>query len=207
MLIDKPPRDKLTEQDMLHANIPADYWRAGVDRVDYEGDEFGRYRDRIVPYMRRGVGLLLHGPKGHGKTYAACALLRVAIKHRARGFYLEVNRLQEVYIERSTTEFDVEEVSMLERARRAELLVLDDLGEEHVKEFSTRVLEGLCRYRLSRRRSTIFTTNLPVKGGELERIYGGWITSVLKGKVHPLRIQGTDWREKQARALEQELGR
>lgn len=166
-----------------------------------------RYYEEIVENMRDGVGLLLFGPKGHGKTHIAIALLKKAMAHNAVCLFLPVNRLQEVVIEKSALEFDEEDELLRDRARRADLLILDDLGEEHTKEFSTRVLENLCRYRSNRSLATIFTTNLKTdpKAGELARHYGSWIESVLKGAVAPIKVIGKDWREEQAQELQRRI--
>ena len=204
-------RDGLTRTTMRLANIGRDYWQTKISDIpdDYEcKGAIDQYIGSLWDYVRRGVGLVLHGPKGHGKTHIAIGILkRVLLFRGARGLLLPVNRLQEVVIERSVLEWDEDEIPLIERARRANLLVLDDLGEEHSREFSQRQLENLCRYRSVRRRSTIFTTNLLVKrdDNELERAYGDWITSVLKGKNLPVLVRGTDWRGLQEERLKQEF--
>ena len=193
------------------ANIGKRYWKATVRDIpkDYRCREIIlRYHDQIIENVWDGIGLLLFGPKGHGKTHAAIALLKKALAHNARGLFLPVNRLQEVVIERSRLEFDEDEdVTILERARLADLLILDDLGEEHTKDFSARMLENLCRYRSNRHRATIFTTNLnpDPKVGELVQHYGTWIESILKGMAAPIKVIGRDWREDEAREIKRRV--
>jgi DNA replication protein DnaC len=193
---------------MLLANIGKKYWRASVDDIP---ENYGlcrqlvfRYVEDILQNIRDGVGLLFYGPKGHGKTYIAIAVLKRALLYNARGLYLPVCRLQEVVIERNTLSED-DEVSMFERARAVDVLILDDLGEEYTKDFSTRMLENLCRYRSNRGLTTLFTTNLTPADGELGHLYGDWIESVLKEMAHPVMVKGKDWRVEKARQMQQRL--
>jgi DNA replication protein DnaC len=209
------PKERLDPSEMRHANIPDDFWRARVADIpdNYScKPRISWYTESILDHLMGGIGLLLHGPKGHGKTYAAAAILKVAIGHHASALFLEMDRIGETFIERGRCEFEEEEKTLLERARTADLLALDDLGAEHISRsgFSIRALEALCRYRLHRRRSTILTTNLaltkPGSPDNLDRVYGDWVVSVLKGKVIPLHVHGIDWREKQHQDLMKRAG-
>ena len=184
---------------MRLANIGKNFWKATLSDIseDYDCKRYMlRYADNIIPNMRDAIGLLLHGPKGHGKTHIACALLKQAISHNARCLFLPVNMLQTAVIEKTPLlGFDDEEILFIDRARTCDLLVLDDLGEEHARDFSIRMLENLCRIRSNDALATIFTSNVG-HVSKLDDIYGDWVGSLFKEMACPIKVQGIDWRDK-----------
>lgn len=208
-MITRKPRAKLTPRAMELANIGRRYWKARLEDFPegYKGlDVVQRYVDSLLDNIRDGYGLLIFGPKGHGKTHVSCVVLKRALLHNARGLLLPVNRLQEVVIERPAFSIDHDEISLFHRARDVDLLVLDDLGEEHTKDFNTRVLENLLRYRSNRRRATILTTNLKPSDGELEDRYGTWLPQLLEELTYPFPFGGRNWRPRQRLAMEKRFG-
>lgn len=206
-------RKDLTPEDFFLANVGQNYWEANLrDLPDSYACKrtLTQYGLKIVQYLRAGNGLLLFGPNSHGKTHAACALLKEAIRHAAKCLFLESDCVTSARID--NTPFDaMPGWSLLARARDVDLLVLDDLGAEHVTAFDQRCVEGLLRYRINRNKATIVTTNLeprPKEGekiGEFEKAYGRSLKRVLEEKILPVLVSGTDWRARKKRELANEF--
>jgi len=203
-MITERRRERLGPEDMRLARVPESYWGARLDDFpdDYDGKrEATIYVKKIVKFLQDGAGLVLNGPGGHGKTHMAISILKIAIAHNAYGLFLEAGSLQQAHFERSLEEFEGQ--SLVERAQSVDLLVLDDLGAEHVSEFSSRLLENLIRHRGNRNRSLLVTTN--VIPANLNRTYGPGTVGVLREKCLPVVVHGRDWREDKADSLKAEF--
>jgi DNA replication protein DnaC len=87
-------------------------------------------------------------------------VLKEVIAKGGRGHFYEVPDL----LKRLRDTFDPsrgqDELEVLEPVLRADLLVLDDLGEEKTSEWVQEALAHVVNTRYSENRSTIFTTNL-----------------------------------------------
>lgn len=95
-------------------------------------------------------GLLLVGPYGSGKTYAACAVLAIA----ARWYPVAFAPMTEL-VEAAATFRD----GALSRYRNTRLLCLDDLGKERPTEFAMEQVYGMVDQRWREGKPTIVTTN------------------------------------------------
>jgi len=118
-------------------------------------DESEDYR-RLKEYMRTGTFLVLHGPVGTKKTTSACRYLF----HRVRGKFVDATGYTEAHRDVS------------KQWHAADLLVLDDLGQENV-EWGTKKINWLLRDRYNKERQTIITTNL--SPGQVWDRYGNHI--------------------------------
>lgn len=127
------------------AGIPEKYRCARLSECD----------PRVCAYAEgvmdgKGDGLLLAGPYGAGKTYAACAVLAVV----ARLFPVTFAPMTEL----------VEVASLFERGalsryRNTRLLCLDDLGKERPTEFAMEQVYGIVDQRWREGKPTVITTN------------------------------------------------
>lgn len=111
------------------------------ERVRAYAEAFGPSTDR---------GLLMVGPYGSGKTYAACALL-AALARRHAVLFSPMTDL----VERAATF----QRGALSAYRDARLLCLDDLGKERPTEFAMEQVYGIVDYRWREGKPTVFTTN------------------------------------------------
>jgi DNA replication protein DnaC len=191
---------------MLLARIPDRYWGALVRDFgdEYEGlDPIELFTDRLSVNIRDGVGLLVFGPPGHGKTHLSCALLKKVMGLNGSAMYLEASEVQEATIERR--ELDEYSIPLMDRASKVDLLALDDVGAEHVSAFSRTLVERLVRKRIARNKAIVVTSNkLPL---DLAGIYGRGFHSVITEALFPVAWKGTNWRDKRKDDLKRRFER
>lgn len=132
-----------------------------------------RYLDATVddPFLvawsgNPGLGLLLQGDIGRGKTHAACALMIKMIKDGkiGGGMFITCDGL----FNGIKAEFGKrEQGNLLWRACNTNLLILDDVGKERLTEWSQPILFQVINDRSNDMLPTIITTNY--SGRELIR--------------------------------------
>lgn len=190
-------RRQLTRDDMERCQFPVRHWRSGIEGIQETIlPHVRRYLDSLEDFRERGVGLLLWGINGVGKTGAAVS---IAKEYRRRGYsvlFVEAASLKTLVMEH--TMFD-DDVSLIERARRVDVLVLDDLGKgvSDNTGFGVKLLDELLRHRNANVKVTIVTTNMNLKalGDELKPS----TMHTLKECIVPIHCDGADLRE-EARA-------
>lgn len=177
-------RRKLTEDDLLRMRIPKRFWDAKLGHISNDCDPnvtggaqsaqsvARKFVLNIDDMLRRGDGLLAWGPNGVGKT---CMVVAIAKEARRRGhtvMFMASAELRRLVIENEVFDATTGE-RMLDRARRVDLLLFDDLGKGTLdgKEFGIRALEDLLRDRMSHCRSTFITQNVdPADAGVMEEL-------------------------------------
>lgn len=109
--------------------------------------------------FKDGAWLILSGPNGVGKTYQACAVANQAILDDLGSvrFATLGKILSELYDTFHTPERGE---SVLYRYAKCRLLVLDDLGKEHMSPANAEKLFRIIDDRWANRKPTIVTTNL-----------------------------------------------
>lgn len=154
---------KLVRSDLERMNLPEEHWHSKVQGVSDESrPAVERYLTRIDTMVGTGAGLLIHGPTGSGKTTVAVLIAKEARSWGFMAFFMRVWELREMI--RSKVHFS-DDLSMLDRAREVDVLVLDDLREEDVGEkfFGLADIYELVRYRASRRKITVLTTRMTMR--------------------------------------------
>ncbi|MCB2156281.1 ATP-binding protein [bacterium] len=123
-------------------------------------------------------GLLLRGSTGAGKTHVAVGILIEVMRRGFSGLYWNVSDLLRSIRGSFSQSAEFSESELLEQVEGVDLLVLDDLGAEHI---DPKVLDRLYliinrRYEIGR--ATIITTNLDEF--ELKERFGARIYSRLQ---------------------------
>lgn len=196
-------RRPLERADLERMGLPEEFWRVRLDGSPAAAAALvANYVARLVPLFERGVGLILRGPRGAGKTALASIIAREA---RVIGFpvyFTTVWDLRDAV--RARTPFDLEQ-SVLDRARSVDLLVLDGLRTEDGPEtfFGRRAIEELLASRASRERPTVVTTSLQHR--ELDDPAGPWRPLVQTGRLVTIAVDGPDLRAAQHEALKRAL--
>ncbi len=144
-----------------------------------------------------GIGLLLWGPNDQGKTGCAAVCLKAARRQRYSCLFVRAERLRSADLSRETFDGNL---TLVQRARRVRCLVIDDLGKEHRGDsgYAHRFIEDLVRERISEKLSTIITTNMNPKRGDLEKAYSKSFEHVLRSVLYPVPVKGHNYREVQA---------
>lgn len=198
-------RRELTHEDLERMRIPRRYWGASMEEVSRTEHRDSPHRIvskyvRDMAWMREnGVGLLLYGPNGLGKT---CAAVVIGKEYRRRGatvMFLAAAHIKEAVINRER--FD-EHQTLMERAKSVDVLLLDDLGKEIEDStgFGKRTLDDLVRSRAASSKVTFITTNMK-PGPQLTEALKNSTMHSLKETIMPVMFEGPDQRERGAEAI------
>lgn len=186
-------RKKLKLADMELANIGERFHEVTIgaipDACTYKS-YLEKYSVCLNENVDTGVGLLLLGDHDHGKTGGAISLLKLALIAGYSGLFLEADRLQGLVIEKRIW---FEEMTWMERAELVDVLVLDDLGIEHTREFGQSLVEGLLRIRHNKRRATFITSNLSRE--HIAKRYGRGVDGLLRESFIEIHVKGKNWRD------------
>lgn len=196
-------RRPLTREHLERMAVPAGLWRARFDALpEASRPVFASYVARLDEMVAKGVGLLILGPQGVGKS---AALSVVGKEARARGHtvvYTTVWDLREAV--RARTPFDSDE-TVFDRVRNVGVLLLDNLRPEDNSEvvFNRRSIEELLSERASRARPTLVTTRMTPR--DLADAKVGWGTLLGAGKLVTVPLVGPDRHAAQVADLTTEL--
>ena len=195
---------KLTQEELEWVRLPRRYWRATLDGVQ-EGvhkEVLSRFLGNMKAMMASGYGLLLWGSNGVGKTSIAAVIAKEA---KRAGYSVYFTRAADYRDDVFTGAMFDSELTVRQKARSVDLLVLDDLGKEgkDASGSAERCYEDLVRSRTADLKSTVMTTNLTVEQFS-DPDLGGYRTSflaVMRGSVLPTLVEGRDMREDDDSAL------
>lgn len=153
------------------------------------------YAQNWDEFKKAGIGLLLFGNVGTGKSYAAGCIANALIDRLESVLFVGMSDV----INRMQGNFGTDRDSYMTSLMRPELLILDDLGAERNTSFGKeRVFDVINRRRLTGKPMTI-TTNIPIvtmqKAASLDerRIYD----RILEACV-PIRFDGENFRKSTA---------
>lgn len=154
-----------------------------------------KYVDNFPEMKKRGKGLLLYGPVGTGKTYAAACIANELISQGrpclVTNFARITNTLQGM--------FDGKQ-RYLDDLNRLDLLIIDDLAAERDTSYMNEMIFGIIDSRYRSGKPLIVTSNLTQadlkEPGSIDRKR---IYSRLLEMCVPIEVKGADRREKKLR--------
>jgi len=98
-------RRELTEDDLITARIPRGYWGASLAGCSLScADRLNRYAESLDEALAGGYGLILGGPNGGGKSWAAAALLKEAIRRGYSALWATAHQLSDWQIQKTPFE-------------------------------------------------------------------------------------------------------
>lgn len=112
------------------------------------------YAERFSEFEEQGAGLLLTGPVGTGKTFYAAAIVNALLEQGVPA--LIVSTVQLLNLLRG----NVDRREIFDRLNIFSLLVLDDLGAEHLSDYALEQLEAVVDARALAEKPLCVTTNL-----------------------------------------------
>lgn len=201
-------RRPLRQRDLERMNLPDRFWESRLSGIQDE-----QAREVVRKYLVdgryiSGEGLFLHGKYGVGKSSAAAVILMELRRRGYSGLWVEAAEFVDKVMQREMFDLDS---SWMERARNVDVLVLDDIGTEHHDTAGAieRMLEGIIRSRLQRKKVVILTTNITPdrlgpreeNGVKVEGVYRRKFLEVIREALYPIAIQGTSLR----RDIEREI--
>jgi len=134
--------------------------------------------------------LTLHGDTGVGKTHLAIAIAVEQIKKDSSIFFAFVPELLDHLRLTFNPQSDVQYDTLFDEVKKANILILDDLGKERSSTWATEKLHQIIVHRHNSRLPTIITSMLDFKD-ELDpitsRVQDGYISQVVPIKAPDYR--------------------
>jgi len=193
-------RRKIKIKDMERMNVPSLHWKTKVKHVPASvNGEVQSLLKKIDIVVEKGIGLLITGATGVGKTAIATLMLKEARAAGHTGYFTTTWELRDAM--RQNKRFDGE-MPIMQRCRTVTVLVLDDLTEEDfdIKFMLTiQDINALVKHRASKNLITILTSKIPDKQQTMgfHRIHAGHLVN--------LDVTGPDLWRKRNQSLRSEL--
>jgi DNA replication protein DnaC len=194
---------------LLNANVGDSYQR--LSWGDMDGVEQGAlekveaYLNRAEAFVQNGVGMILYGGKGTGKSLLANTILKTLLGKGYGGYFTTFSDMLDIY---ASGWRDPDEKKWFDRqVRNAEVLVVDDLGREYQGRQQTDLprasLDSVFRHRIAAGTPTIFTTNLDMT--KVHDTYGEHVLSLMRERSSTYQFTGSDYRDVQRLRLIDEI--
>jgi DNA replication protein DnaC len=190
----------------LWANIGDVYQR--LDWDDWVGEQHGL--DVVTKYLVdsdqmlvNGMGLIMTGPYGTGKTMLASLMAKAMVRMGHDVYFSTFTQMVETFTGGWFS--DQKRRKFEERIVGADFLVLDDLGKEMKTKtnLAESTFDNMMRRRAMFMRPTILTTNMPMEN--MREGYGRAAFSLLSERSTVVEFFGEDWRPKANLRTEQEI--
>lgn len=139
------------------SDIPAADWRfENAPTMTKQLAKAKEYAEKWDDFSREGIGLLLFGNVGTGKSYAAGCIANALIDRMISVLYVDMTDV----VNRMQGNFGTDRDSYLKRITRPDLLILDDLGAERNTSYGKERVFDIVNRRLLSRKPMIITTNI-----------------------------------------------
>lgn len=184
---------------LLDGNVPPEFWGvATADLIETRAlKKVREYAANLRRDLETGLGLLMVGPNGTGKTASAVLVLIEALRaDLSIGFLTARDYVSTAYTRDETIS------EWRGRLACAKVLVIDELGKEHRakdSEHAISELDDLLRWRRGRMLPTLIATNYDAD--QIRSAYGESIWSILQDRFDwvPFSGAGGDFRLKARR--------
>lgn len=181
------------------AGIGRDFQR--MDWSDWQGSEaaFRQIHDyllRYEAYLDRGVGLVLWGEVGTGKTFLANMIAKELVRRRVTTYASTASNMVEAFTASwgGSEEAGIQKAWFARKFMYSDALVIDDIGKEFKSNnrLSPTTFDMILRTRDQDSRATFIATNLA--GQQLSFGYGASVLSMVQGRNILVEVVGVDYR-------------
>jgi|GEM_PF-1855019 len=189
----------VTEDMLINSGVPRKFWNAQLGAVDGDPEFKSLIREfmrDIHEHAKDGMGLLLRGSYGSGKTSLAVTLLKVAIQRGGLAHFVQSRDLPAVYFDDATIDRSFEEpIVIKDRLRTCNLIVIDDLGAESFDTHGNAgaLIEGVLRDAYNEEQIVVVTTNC--NEGELRSRFNKGVISLLHRMTTAVEINSDQWQK------------
>ncbi len=152
---------------LAKAQVPARYAACTLESYQATGELYRPFLTaqrfvEIYPGENDGVGLLLTGSIGVGKTHLATAILQKLILEKGvPALFCDYRELLKSITNSYNAHVHTTELEVLQPVFRAEVLVIDELGAAKPTEWVWETVAHILNTRYNDKRTTIITTNYP----------------------------------------------
>ncbi|HCX64022.1 MAG TPA: DNA replication protein DnaC [Eubacteriaceae bacterium] len=153
--------------------------------------------DFVKHFDQNESNLYFFGEPGLGKTFLSHCIAKELLDKGHTVIYHTASDLIDII--RQSKLSDSGDLGLRDLLYDSDLLIIDDLGTEHLTEFANHSLFNLINQRLIDGRKMIISTNLPI--GTLQKRYSTRLASRIIGNFHFLHFFGDDIRMKKADLL------
>ena len=172
-----------TKIDERSRKTAREYMRQVAETCRQYVDEFGEKKDNI----------LFTGKTGLGKTFLSNCIAKELIERCYSVVYLPAVEMFEIFSkDRFSYDATDEDRDRSHYLMECDLLIIDDLGTELVNTFTTSQLFHVVNERLSRKKGTIISTNLPVN--EMRDEFTDRVMSRIVSQYKVIPLYGEDIR-------------
>lgn len=207
----------MLEQAYKLSNIPAEYRYANKRNYIFDHDNIGYKEDlmdlfnRVVDLVEEGANVaLIHPQKGTGKTRTACTvgmeyIFKTCMTEKfdfenPLVLYVKygtwANEIRQMY-QLNDEEYNLKTLRLMKKMKEVPLLILDDIGSGRLTPIIRDLTYDLIDYRKENLKSTIYTSNIPIKQLETDEYLGDIITSRMLFKTVVYQLGGRDRRRDQ----------
>lgn len=190
----------------LAAGIGVSYQRLSWD--DYVGDPAVRelcekYVGNSSQYVSRGVGMVLHGDVGSGKTLAMNLLIKSLIHQGYHCYATTFASMIELFT--AGWRSPDEQRWFQRKVVQSDVLLLDDLGRELKRnnKLSESTFDDVLRSRVQTGKVTLITTNLTED--EMAEGYGSAVLSLIQESSVVREVEGGDFRPQANQRMRDEI--
>jgi len=205
-IMNKQIRDGLGPEDLRRMNIGRRWWGCMLSKIP-DGLKYKtvltKYIANIADHIRNGRGLMFRGDYSSGKTGAAVIVAKAVVSHGGTAYFMTTSELSDSKIEKQM--FDEEEgTTVWDRMRKVDLLILDDLGSDHIgkSQWGKSLVERILRIRSNKTKALVCTTN---KFDEITEVYGESTLAVLRACTLATKVEGKNWRDEEQEELSREI--
>lgn len=177
---------------LIEANIPEDMWRINRKGNVVEDERvkdltlrrsvslkktIEKFMNSLEVMRKKGYGFVFSGPNGTGKTFFGCKIIIYALRKGYTVHYIMFYDFIEML-----KEFDDDFVySVIDEMLAVDFLFIDELGKEYkTSQFVLTNLEKLLKNRRSKKKPTIFATNMTQE--EIRKKYGPSVESLVESR-------------------------